>query len=318
MSFQWTDREVREALGFPSQDGESGVAYTGISTDSRKVERGDLFLALSGDRFDGHDYVLDALARGAAGAVVSRDIGAGEGQPIYPVPDTLQALGTLAHHRRKFLGARVVAITGSSGKTTTKNLLKETLQGSFRVHATQGNLNNRIGLPLTLLAAPDDAEALVLEMGTNEPGEIRALTEVAKPQIGVITTISETHLEKLGSLSGVLEEKLDLFRGLPGDGFALVGDEPPILEARAREVAPNLLVTGWSERVKPEHRPEDPKATEQGCYGFRWRGEPVQLRMPGRHSVRRLAGSRGSGHSGGSAGRCRPSRWRGRGWRDAE
>jgi len=285
MSFLWTELEVREALGLNPLDSGSDVAYTRISTDSRKVESGDLFLALSGERFDGHEFVLDALARGAGGAVVSREVDMEENTRLYPVSDTLQALGDLAHHRRKALDARVVGITGSSGKTSAKDLLKETLQGSFLVHATEGNLNNRIGLPLTLLAAPAEAEALVLEMGTNEPGEIRALTEVAGPQIGVITTVSETHLEKLGSLDGVLEEKLDLLRGLPGDGVAVVGDEPPILEERAREVFGNLVVTGWSRRVKPEHRPQDPGVTDKGCYRFLWRGEPVELRMPGRHSV---------------------------------
>ncbi len=285
MSLMWTDREIRKALGLPLQGSDSDVAYTRISTDSRSVEAGDLFLALGGDRFDGHDFVSDALARGAAGAVVSRGIDAEEKTPLYLVSDTLQALGDLAHHRRMALDAKVVCITGSSGKTSTKDLLTETLQGSLRVHSTLGNLNNRIGLPLTLLAAPAEAEALVLEIGTNEPGEIRALTEVADPQIGVITTVSETHLEKLGSLGGVLEEKLDLLRGLPEDGVAVVGDEPPMLEERAKEVAPNLLVTGWSERARPENRPEDPGVTDNGCYHFLWRGEPVQLRVPGRHSV---------------------------------
>jgi len=285
MSFHWTDREVRKALGLIPQNAEADFAYTRISTDSRKVESGDLFLALSGERFDGHDFLMDALARGAAGAVVSREVDTGESPRLYPVPDTLLALGKLARHRRKALDARVVGVTGSSGKTSTKDLLKEALQGSFRVHATQGNLNNRIGLPLTILAAPPETEALVLEMGTNEPGEIRALTEVAGPQIGIITTVSETHLEKLGSLDGVLEEKLDLFRGLPANGVAVVGDEPPDLEERARELFPKLVVTGWSERPRPEHRPENPAVSDRGCFRFRWRGEPVQLRMPGRHSV---------------------------------
>jgi len=293
MSFHWTDREVREALGLTLQDPAPDLAFARISTDSRKVEPGDLFLALSGERFDGHDFLSEALARGAAGAVVARaaglvvagEVDTGEKSCLYHVSDTLQALGKLAGHRRKALDATVVGITGSSGKTSTKDLLKEALQGSLRVHATERNLNNRIGLPLTILAAPAEAEALVLEMGTNEPGEIRALTEVAGPQIGVITTVSETHLEKLGSLDGVLEEKLDLFRGLPGDGVALVGDEPPVLEERAREVVPNLVVTGWSDRPEPEHRPEDPGVADRGCFRFRWRGEPIQLRMPGRHSV---------------------------------
>jgi UDP-N-acetylmuramoyl-tripeptide--D-alanyl-D-alanine ligase len=285
MSFQWTDQEVRMALGMASSHPASPVEFTRVSTDSRSVEPGDLFLALHGENFDGHRFVSDAMGRGALGAVVSQGVGTEEGTPLYPVEDTLLALGQLANHRRNALDAKVVGITGSSGKTSTKELLRETLSGSFRVHATQGNLNNRIGLPLTLLAAPDNAEAVVLEMGTNEPGEIGALTAVAQPDIGVITTVSETHLEKLGSLGGVLEEKLDLLRGLPEDGLGVVGDDPPILQERARELSVKLLTTGWSHRVNPENRPGSPAPDENGCYRFQWKGEGVVLQVPGRHSV---------------------------------
>lgn len=285
MTFQWTHQEVRIALGMAASLPASSVEYTRVCTDSRSVEPGDLFLALQGENFDGHRFVSDALGRGALGAVVSQEMEGKEGTPFYPVEDTLLALGHMANHRRKALDAKVVGITGSSGKTSTKDLLRETLSGSFRVHATQGNLNNRIGLPLTLLAAPDDAEALVLEMGTNEPGEIGALTAVAQPDIGVITTVSETHLEKLGSLEGVLEEKLDLLRGLPEDGLGVVGDEPPMLEAGARELPVNLLTVGWSQRAELENRPRSPVPDENGCYRFQWRGENVVLQVPGRHSV---------------------------------
>lgn len=285
MRFRWTDAEVRGALGLPPNGGGGPQEYRGISTDSRSVEPGDLFLALSGDRFDGHDFLSGAFSQGAAGAVVSQPVETPEGTGLYTVPDTLVALGDLANHRRKALSAKVVGITGSSGKTSTKELLGAALEGSFRVHATPGNLNNRIGLPLTLLAAPDETEVVVLEMGTNEPGEIRALTAIAEPGIGAITTVSETHLEKLGSLGGVLEEKLDLFRGLPAGGIALVGDEPPILEESARLVSPTVRVTGWTKRADVQHRPEDAAAAGNGCYRFQWNGESVELRMPGRHAV---------------------------------
>jgi UDP-N-acetylmuramoyl-tripeptide--D-alanyl-D-alanine ligase len=285
MSFQWTDAEVRDALGLNPHRAVEGLVYEGINTDSRSVQPGQLFLALTGERFDGHDFVVEAFARGAAGAVVSREVRVSEEARLYPVDDTLRALGNLALHRRKTLDARVVAITGSSGKTTTKDLLVAATQGSFRVHATPGNLNNRIGLPLTLLEAPSNTQLLILEMGTNEPGEIRALAEVARPHIGVITTVSETHLEKLGSLEGVLEEKLDLFRGLLPGGEGLVGDEPAILAQGARAIVPGLKVAGWSGEADQELRPREPEVTEQGCYRFRWGGEVVRLRIPGRHSV---------------------------------
>ena len=285
MSFRWSDRTVREALGQKGSDEESQLHFAAISTDTRSLNQGDLFLALEGERFDGHDFLFQAAARGAAGAIVARDVTPEPPLRLYVVPDTLQALGRLAAFRRQALSARVVGITGSTGKTGTKDLLMGALEGTLRVHATPGNLNNRVGLPLTLLAAPADAQVVILEMGTNEPGEVQTLTEIGAPEIGVLTTVGESHLEKLGSLAGVLDEKLDLLRGLPSTGLAVVGDEPPILAQRARELHPNLAVTGWSRRAPPENRPQDPSVSSEGCYDFRWRGEKVQLRVPGRHSV---------------------------------
>jgi UDP-N-acetylmuramoyl-tripeptide--D-alanyl-D-alanine ligase len=285
MTFPWTDLEVRKALELNLQRAREGLTYPRIWTDSRTVEPGDLFLALPGERYDGHDFVAEAQARGAAGIVASREVATDEGARIYPVSDTLLALGLLARHRRRALGAEVVAVTGSSGKTTTKDLLASVLTGTFRVHATHRNLNNRVGLPQTILAAPENTELLVLEMGTNEPGEIRALTDIAEPDVGVITTVSETHIEKLGSLEGVLEEKLDLLRGLRGRRIAVVGDDPGILPARAEALAPNLRVAGWSGRADPELRPSGAEVGERGCFRFSWMGEQVVMGLPGRHSV---------------------------------
>ena len=161
--FVWTDERVRSALDVAPQD-DCSLVFTGISTDSRTIREGNLFIALSGDNFDGHDYVSDAFGRGARGAVVARPVEA-DGARVYSVEDTLLALGQLAGHRRRSLDAVVVGITGSSGKTGTKELTRAAIEGSRRVHATSENLNNRIGLPLTLLDAPDDAEVVVLEIG---------------------------------------------------------------------------------------------------------------------------------------------------------
>ena len=281
--FDWTDKQVRSALDVAPQE-DCGLVFTGVSTDSRTVGEGNLFVALCGDNFDGHDYVSDAVGRGARGAVVARSVEA-DGACVYPVEDTLKALGQLASYRRRHLGAVVVGITGSSGKTGTKELTRAALEGSLRVHATPENLNNRIGLPLTLLDAPEDAEVVVLEMGTNEPGEIAALTRIAQPQIGVVTTVSETHIEKLESLEGVLEEKLDLLRGLRDDGKAVVGDEPRILAEEAGRIRHDVLVVGLGSGADPAYRVEDPSMDEHGCWSFAWRGEPVHLRVPGRHSL---------------------------------
>ncbi len=283
--FVWTDAAVRDALGLRTDLAEAGVRFTGISTDSRSVAEGDLYVALVGERFDGHDFVAEALARGAGGAVVSRPV-AGEGEArLYPVPDTLEALGALAAHRRRSMPVPVVAITGSSGKTTTKDLLVGVLSQRYRVHATPANLNNRIGLPRTLLDTPGDAQAVVLEAGTNEPGEIDALAAVARPDVAVLITVSESHLEKLGSVEGVLEEKLDLLRGRAPEGRCVVGDEPDFMVDAAREICPHLRVAGWSERADEDLRPDEAEADADGAWRFRWRGHEVRLAIPGRHVV---------------------------------
>ncbi len=282
-AFPWTDAAVRRALGLRMELVEKDVEYGSISTDSRTTEPGELYLALVGDRFDGHDFVTDAFSRGARGAVVSRpSAGEADGR-LYPVEDTLVALGALAAHRRQSLAAPVVAITGSSGKTTTKEMTAAALGASLRVHATVANLNNRIGVPLTLLAAPDDAEAVVLELGTNEPGEIRALAQVARPDIAVITTVGESHLEKLGSLEGVFEEKLDLLRYMADGGRCVVGDEPAELAERALALCSSVRIAGWSERA--DDRPEGSATDVFGRYEFAWRGARVTLPIAGRHGV---------------------------------
>jgi UDP-N-acetylmuramoyl-tripeptide--D-alanyl-D-alanine ligase len=284
-SFTWREADVRQALGLRVDLAHDDVTYTGVSTDSRSIGEGQLYVALVGERFDGHDFVADAMSRGARGAVVSRPPSGAEDARLYPVEDTLVALGALAAHRRTRLRAPVVAITGSSGKTSTKDLTAAALGGARRVHATRGNLNNRIGMPLTLLAAPEGAEAVVLEMGSNEPGEIRILAQVARPDIGVVTTVGESHLERLGSLEGVLDEKLDLLRNLAEGGLCVVGDEPPALAKRARAICGSLRVAGWSERADADLRPEEPEVDVFGRYELHWRGERVAIPMVGRHVV---------------------------------
>ncbi|MDH3207759.1 MAG: UDP-N-acetylmuramoyl-tripeptide--D-alanyl-D-alanine ligase [Gemmatimonadota bacterium] len=284
-AFPWTDADVRKALGLRADLATGDVAFTGVSTDSRAIEEGHLYVALVGDRFDGHDFVADATSKGARGAVVSREPTGSSDVRLYPVDDTLVALGALAAHRRQRLGAPVVAITGSSGKTTTKDLTAAALGSTKRVHATEGNRNNRVGMPLTLLAVPEDAEVVVLELGTNEPGEIRALVQVARPDIGVVTTVGESHLEKLGSVDGVLQEKLDLLRGLASGGRCVVGDEPARLAEQARAFCPRLRVAGWSERADADFRPQQADVDVFGRYEFRWRDQTVAMPLAGKHAV---------------------------------
>jgi len=273
-----TSERVAAALGVPAP----GVgAYTKVSTDTRTIGLGDLFVALKGPRFDAHEFLAEAQARGAKAAVVRRGTAAVPGLVFYQVDDTLTALGALARARRRFLpaGSPVVAITGSSGKTSTKELIRVALSPRYRVHATAANLNNEIGVPLTILAAPDDTQALVIEAGASVPGEVARLRDVIEPEIGVITNVGYAHVEGFGSLEGVLREKLSLIDGIP---LAVVGIDPRELAEQARRRT-RTIVAG----TKP---PADLQAEavgldEHGRCRVRFLGREVVLPLFGLHQA---------------------------------
>lgn len=282
---RWNDAMVRDALGLGA--GDASFVYSSVQTDSRTIEPGSLFVALVGERFDAHNFLADVAAKGALGAVVDRvPVGAPTNLTYYEVADTRKALGHLARHRRRQLGVRLCAVTGSNGKTTTKEILKAVLSARYRVHATVGNLNNLVGTPLTLLGAPDDTEVIVAELGTNTPGEIAQLAEIVEADAAVVTAISEEHLEGLGDLRGVLEEETALLPTLPDDGLAVVADEPPELAEAARAKAPNVAVAGWSDRADPGLRAERVALDENGFVNFDWRGHSLALPLRGRHNAR--------------------------------
>ena len=202
--------------------GDISGSITGVSTDSRTVKPGDCFFAVAGDNFDGHDYVEQAIAKGAVCAVVSRDV---KGAPILKVADTVKALGDFARHYRRQAGYKVVAITGSVGKTTARQIAYHVLSQHCRVSQAQKNFNNQIGLPLTLLDADEDTQIVVAELGTNYPGEIAYLTRIALPDVAVITSVYSAHLEGLGDLQTIIEEKLSISEGLqPGGVLIINGD----------------------------------------------------------------------------------------------
>ena len=207
----WTLDRVSSAL----EGGPRGPSpLTRIATDTRTVGPGDCFIALAGEKFDAHDFLADAVAKGAA-AVVVHDVSraAGLGVPVFVVDDTTRALGALARYRRRVWGRPVVGVVGTNGKTSTKELLKAALGSMLRVHATTGNYNNLVGVPLTLFALPDEADIAVIEIGTNQPGEVAALRAIVEPDIVVVTSIAEEHLEGLGDLEGVLKEELSACQG---------------------------------------------------------------------------------------------------------
>lgn len=217
-------------------------SFTRVWTDTRTIAAGDLFVALVGEKFDAHDFVADAVKSGAAGVVVARaEAGRGLGLPVFEVSDTLAALGALGRYRRCVWGKPVVGVVGTNGKTSTKELLRAALGSTLTTHATQGNLNNLVGVPLTLLALPDEADVAVVEMGTNQPGEVARLRAIVEPNITVVTSIAEEHLEGLGDLAGVMREELAACDGVAA---AIVPAAQPDVAAAARKRSPRVVTAG--------------------------------------------------------------------------
>ena len=199
--------------------------FASVSTDSRTVQAGALYVALSGENFDGHRFVVQAIAAGASGVLVSQPVECNSSITVLQVSDTLKALQDMAHASRLAFDGPVVAVTGSNGKTTTKEMIASVLReqyGADAVLATVGNLNNHIGVPLTLLARKPSHRVAVIEMGMNHFGEIAVLTKLAEPTIAVITNAGPAHLEGVGSIEGVAEAKGEIFAGLRGEGVAVI------------------------------------------------------------------------------------------------
>lgn len=274
--------ELRRVFGLPRNGSER--RFTSVSTDTRTLQAGALFFALKGERYDGADFLAEAAARGARGAVVPRGREVpGLDLEWFPVADPARALEALAAHYRMRRGAWVVGITGSSGKTTVKEMLALALGATRRVHRTAGNLNNKIGVSLTLLSAPEEAEVWVVELGTSAPGEIAHLTEIASPDDAVVTTVGPAHLEGLGDEAGVLREKLDLVRGASPRGRVVVGERPLSLPTAAREIRPDAVVAGLGEGC--DFRPD---RWEVGPAEVRFVRRGVEYRVPagGEHHLR--------------------------------
>ncbi len=288
-----TIEEVLKVTGGNLVQGEGNTFFQGVSTDSRTVAEGDLFIALKGPRFDGHHYALEALGKKAGGVLIQEDkVGdirwnGDRSKAVIAVKDTLSALGDIARDWRRKQGIPVVALTGSNGKTTTKEMIAACLETTFPVLKTKGNLNNLIGVPLTLLTLTEKERVVVLEMGMNVPGEIRKLTEIAEPDVGLITNIQKVHLEGLGSLERLKEEKGELFRRMRRDGTILVNqDDPRVIELASHY--PGQKITFGTEH------PAEVMAKEirlRGAGGTSFtlilEGEAMEIHLPlfGRHFV---------------------------------
>ena len=274
------------------RDADHSIVATGWSIDSRTTQPGDVFFALAGPRHDGHDHVATAFAAGAVAAVVRRAWDASvttRAGFLFRVDDPHEALSKLAATLRQRWGGTVVAVTGSNGKTTTKDLIAALLSAKLKVSKTQGNLNNEIGLPLSILRIDDDAEAAVLEMGMNHTGEIRRMARIAQPNIGVVTNVSAAHLGHFDSIEGIAAAKRELIEELPADAIAVLNaDDPRVSQFRT---AHNGRSVTFGANPKADFRATDIQLSDEGA-SFRLRrkgrggvGTAFRIELPGRHNV---------------------------------
>jgi UDP-N-acetylmuramoyl-tripeptide--D-alanyl-D-alanine ligase len=260
------------------------IELTGVSTDTRTLQAGDCFFAIAGEHFDGHNFVVEALAKGAACAVVERPVESPDPahKPVLRVPDTIRALGDLARAYRRMSAFKVVAVTGSVGKTTTRQIIHHVLGRRFRVHQAQRSFNNNIGLPLTLLGAGPQDEVIVAELGANHPGEIAGLTRIAQPDIAVVTNAHPAHLEGFGDLATIIREKLSIADGLSDAGVLIINGDIEPLVAACRSRGRPFRTFGTSASV-------DYRAERIACQAlhstFEIQGKPLRLPLPGPGNV---------------------------------
>ncbi len=227
--------------------GSGELNFCGVTIDSRQVEKQNLFVAIIGEKHDGHNFLEQAWEKGAAGAIVSRDICPPEGKFIVRVEDTLKGLQDLGAYFRTVFSPLVIGITGSNGKTTTKDFIAAISAQEKSTLKTPGNLNNQYGVPLTLLKLDEGKEIAVVEMGMNAPGEIAILSSIARPDIGVLTNIGPAHLELLGDLEGVARAKGEMVDALPPDGALIYNGDDPLVTALARKYPGKKISFGFGE-----------------------------------------------------------------------
>jgi UDP-N-acetylmuramoyl-tripeptide--D-alanyl-D-alanine ligase len=294
MTAEWgeiTTKDIIKPLNGELISGTEGSVLSGASTDSRKIEAGNLFLALRGERYDGHDFVQQAIEQGASGVVIEKgrkkDISANNGAAIIEVQDTLKALGGLAGWWRHEHDILVAAITGSSGKTTAKEMTANILDLGARTIKNEGNLNNLIGLPQTLLRLGRKERRAVLEMGMNRPGEIGRLTEIADPDIGLITNVARVHLEGVGDIMGVARAKAELLERMSDKGRVILYGDDNLLMKEALRFKREIMTYG----LGPGNEVRADKIKSLGWEGIsfnlQYHGESaaIRLKVPGRHNL---------------------------------
>ncbi|MCK4538086.1 MAG: UDP-N-acetylmuramoyl-tripeptide--D-alanyl-D-alanine ligase [Candidatus Krumholzibacteria bacterium] len=291
IEFEWIAEQLRKR-GFKrtvSFDGEAA----GFTIDTRTDCQGRIYVALKGENLDGHDFVGAAVDGGASAVIVDRDWMMGstdvveelreKGSLILDVDDTLKALQHLAFRWRDRVAPKVLAITGSTGKTGTKEIARSILSGRYRVHATEGNYNNHIGLPLTILSMPEDTEVLVVEMGASGRGEIAVLAGIARPDVGVITNIGPSHLEFFGSLKGVARAKSELIARMNGKNTVVLPADDEFFEYLSSRTEAEIISFGFSESA--EFGIKDLTSREDAGFSFSLTGTAMETRRHGKHNV---------------------------------
>ncbi len=251
-------KKIAEILGFDKEVFEADIVD--VSTDSRTIDNRSLFVAIRGEKFDGHNFIKDVLEKGAP-LVVAEFLPEGvDASRVVIVDDTLKALGKIANYNRRQFKGKVIALTGSSGKTTTKEELKVALSSFGKTYATKANFNNHIGVPRSLLDIDMSAEYVIIEMGMSAPNEIRQLVEMTEPDMAVVTNVLPMHIEFLGSIENIARAKAEIFSGLKKDGVAIFNQDTncaDILRAEALRFTTNVLEYGEKNHVGAEFEVED-------------------------------------------------------------
>ncbi len=274
-----TEKELKELH-------EIFVNHPKITTNSKNVEKGDIFWALKGEKFDGNKFAKEALEKGAHIAVVDdKKLDIVKEKRYYLVDDTLKALQEFGNFHRNYVGMPVIGITGSNGKTTTKELVNAVLSQKYNTAATYKNLNNHIGVPLSLLEIPEDTDVAIIEMGSNHFGEIQKLAEIADPDFGIITGIGKAHLEFFKDEDGVAKEKADLFRHLKNkDGIAFVNED----DVKVKELAKDLNTYGFSFQNDPEAKVQLKDITEGDHLKIKLNDKNIQTQLTGKYNLSNL------------------------------
>ncbi len=291
----FTAAELVEALGPALLDPPSGahrdLRFARVVVDSREAGPGALFVALAGERTDGHRFIPDAIERGATGILakgwLDESLTDQRQAALFRVADPLAALQTMARRRRERLSPRVVGVTGSVGKTSTKDAIAGVLSQRYRVLKSGGNRNTEIGLPLTLLGIEPEHERLVLEMGMYQLGDIAALCRIARPQVGVVTNVGPTHLARLGSIDRIAAAKAELVESLPADGYAVLNADDPMVALFGSRTAAAVITFGLSPDADCRATAVESRGLNGLSFSISWRREAATVRTPllGKHHV---------------------------------